>query len=66
MSIERVKEILLQLQQEDYPTFVKALISSEYHIEDEVRLEKYYQHFMQQDSMTLLNEQFEEMIQRDE
>lgn len=58
-------EILQAMQEENYEMFVKALLSIEFHIEDDEQLHRIYQRFMDNDSMTLLNDNFINMIQED-
>lgn len=64
MSVERYKNILLELQQDDYESFVQAMIAIEYHIDDKACLQYCYESFMLRDSMSLLDPSFEAVIEQ--
>ena len=50
------------MMQNDYKTFVTALISIEKDINNQDALDIMYQKFMNTDDMHLLNDEFDEMI----
>ena len=49
---------------DNHRDFVKAIISLEKGIDDESVLEKLYDAYMDNDSLTLLNEEFDHMIEK--
>lgn len=58
-----IKQMIEEMMQKDYKTFVKALISIEKDINNQERLDMMYQKFMNTDEMHLLNDEFDEMIE---
>ena len=58
MDFLKTKQMIEEMMQKDYKTFVTALIS----IENQDALDMIYQKFMNTDEMHLLNEEFDEMI----
>ena len=56
MNQNILKERLQKLMEEDYKSFIMALISIEKGIEDREVLEKIYDKYMDDDDLTLLNE----------
>lgn len=58
MTTAEMKEMILKLQKEDYPAFVKALISIELGIKDEDKLEAIYEKYMKDDRWYLLDDKF--------
>jgi len=61
MDFMKMKAGLEKMAEENHREFVKALISFETHIEDEDLLNAMYDEFMQEDEMTLLNEELLEL-----
>lgn len=59
---EKYKRELLLIQATDYCSFIKALLSIEYSEIDEVKLYRCYKKYMDRDSMSLLNGQFDEWM----
>lgn len=62
MSYREMKTILEQMAKENYEDFVKALISFEKGINDKVALDKLYTKYVENDNMSLLNDEFDYMI----
>lgn len=58
MTTAGMKEIIIKLQKENYPAFVKALISIELGIEDEDKLDILYAKYMKDDRWYLLDDKF--------
>ena len=58
MTTAEMKEIIVKLQKEDYPAFVKALMSIELGIETEEELDDLYDKYMKDDHWYLLDDQF--------
>ena len=55
MEFIKMKKQLLQLQEKDYPNFVKALVSIETKCDNEEKLKDMYKDFMEDDTMGLLD-----------
>ena len=53
-----MKEIIVKLQKENYPAFVKALVSIELGIEDGSKLDVLYEKYMKDDRWYLLDDKF--------
>lgn len=62
MNFKEMKDRIFKMQDSDYDGFVKALISIEKGINNEEVLDKLYSRYMDQDSMGLLDENFDYMI----
>ena len=62
MNFLETKQMIEEMMQKDYKTFVTALISIEKDINNQDALDMMYQKFMNTDEMHLLNDEFDEMI----
>ena len=62
MEFLETKQLIEEMMQKDYKTFVTALISIEKDITNQDALDMMYQKFMNTDEMHLLNDEFDEMI----
>lgn len=62
MNFDEMKKIIENLMEEDYETFIKALISIEKTIDDKETLDCLYQEYMENDEMNLLNNQFDKAL----
>ena len=62
MDFLKTKQMIEEMMQKDYKTFVTALISIEKDINNQEALDMMYQKYMNTDEMHLLNEEFDEMI----
>ena len=62
MEFLETKQMIEEMMQKDYKTFVTALISIEKDINNQDALDMMYQKFMNTDDMHLLNDEFDEMI----
>ncbi len=62
MSYREMKTVLEQMAKENYEDFAKALISFEKGINDKVALDKLYTKYVENDNMSLLNDEFDYMI----
>lgn len=62
MKFLETKQMIEEMMQNDYKTFVTALISIEKDINNQEVLDMMYQKFMNTDDMHLLNDKFDEMI----
>ena len=62
MEFLETKQMIEEMMQKDYKTFVTALISIEKDINNQDALDMMYQKFMSTDDMHLLNDEFDEMI----
>ena len=58
MTTKEMKEIIVKLQKENYPAFVKALVSIELGIENEEKLDVLYAKYMKDDRWYLLDDKF--------
>lgn len=63
MEFLETKQMLEEMMQKDYKTFVIALISIEKDINNQDALDMMYQKFMNTDEMQLLNDEFDEIIE---
>ena len=61
MEFLETKQMIEEMMQKDYKTFVTALISIEKDINNQEALDMMYQKFMNTDEMHLLNDEFDEM-----
>jgi len=62
MDFLKTKQMIEEMMQKDYKTFITALISIEKDINNQDALDMMYQKFMKTDEMHLLNDEFDEMI----
>ena len=62
MNYKEMRNIIEQMANESYEDFAKALISFEKGINDKKALDKLYAEHMENDSMSLLNDEFDYMI----
>lgn len=62
MSYRETKTVLEQMAKENYEDFAKALISFEKGINDKAALDKLYTKYVENDNMSLLNDEFDYMI----
>ena len=62
MNFKEMKDMIIDMQDKNYDEFVKALISVEKGIEDENVLNTVYNRYMDDDSMSLLDENFDYII----
>ena len=63
MEFLETKQMLEEMMQKDYKTFVTALISIEKDITNQEALDMMYQKNMNTDEMQLLNDEFDEIIE---
>lgn len=63
MEFLETKQMLEEMMQKDYKTFITALISIEKDITNQEELEMMYQKYMNTDEMQLLNDEFDEFIE---
>ena len=63
MEFLETKQMLEEMMQKDYKTFVTALISIEKDITNQEALDMMYQKYMNTDEMQLLNDEFDEMVE---
>ena len=63
MDFLKTKQMIEEMMQKDYKTFVTALISIEKDINNQEALDMMYQKFMNIDEMHLLNDEFDETIE---
>ena len=63
MEFLETKQMLEEMMQKDYKTFVTALISIEKDITNQEALDMMYQKYMNTDEMHLLNDEFDEIIE---
>lgn len=62
MNYKEMKNTIEQMANENYEDFTKALISFEKGVNDKEALDKLYAEYMENDSMSLLNDEFDYMI----
>ena len=62
MDFKKMKDMIIDMQEQNYDYFVKALISVEKGIEDEKVLDNIYSRYMEEDTMGLLDENFDYII----
>ena len=62
MEFLETKQMLEEMMQKDYKTFVTALISIEKDITNQEALDMMYQKYMNTDEIQLLNDEFNEII----
>lgn len=62
MDFKEIKNTLEKMANDNFEDFTKALISFEKGINDKESLDKIYQVYMDNDSIGLLNEEFDHLI----
>lgn len=62
MDFKEMKNTLEKMANDNFEDFTKALISFEKGINDKETLDKVYQDYMDNDSMGLLNDEFDYLI----
>lgn len=62
MEFLETKQMIEEMMQKDYKTFVTALVSIEKDNTNQEALDMMYQKYMNTDEMQLLNNEFDEMI----
>ena len=62
MNYLSMKAILELMASKSYKELIKAILSFETNVEDEVILEKVYEFYFNEDDVTLLNEELEDRI----
>ena len=62
MNYKEMRNTLEQMANEKHEDFAKALISFEKGINDKNALDRLYQEYMDNDSMSLLNDEFDYLI----
>lgn len=62
MDFKEMKNTLEKMANDNFEDFTKALISFEKWINDKETLDKVYQDYMDNDSMVLLNDEFDHLI----
>lgn len=65
MNYLSMKAILELMASKSYKELIKAILSFETNVEDEVILEKVYEFYFNEDGVTLLNEELKERIQHE-
>ena len=65
MNYLSMKAILELMATKSYKELIKAILSFETNVEDEVILEKIYEFYFNEDGVTLLNEELKERIQHE-
>ena len=65
MDYLSMKAILELMATKSYKELIKAILSFETNVEDEIILEKVYEHYFNEDGVTLLNEELKERIQHE-
>ena len=63
MDYLSMKAILELMSTKSYKELIKAILSCETNVEDEMILEKVYEFYFNEDDVTLLNEELKERIQ---
>jgi len=63
MDYETIRDKIEDMANDNHRDFVKAVISMEKGINDENALDKLYEFYMENDSVNLLNEEFDVMIE---
>lgn len=62
MEYREIRENIEEMSQENYRGFIKAIIGFEMGIEDETLLDDMFDKYMENDSMILLNDNFQEIF----
>ena len=63
MAYKAMRDRIEDMVKDNYKDFVKAIISIENSINDESLLDKPYNIYMDNDNLSLLNEEFDHMIE---
>ena len=63
MEFLETKQMIEEMMQKDYKTFVTALVSIEKDNTNQEALDMMYQKYMNTDEMQLLNDEFDEIIE---
>ena len=63
MEFLETKQMIEEMMQKDYKTFVTAVISIEKDITNQDTLDMMYQKYMSTDEMHLLNDEFDEIFE---
>ena len=66
MNYLSMKAILELMANKSYKELIKAILSFETNVEDEVILEKVYEFYFNEDGVTLLNEELKERLRYEE
>lgn len=66
MNYLSMKAILELLATKSYKELIKAILSFETNVEDEIILEKVYEFYFNEDGVTLLNEELKERLRYEE
>ena len=66
MNYLSMKAILELMATKSYKELIKAILSFETNVEDEVILEKVYEFYFNEDGVTLLNEELKERLRYEE
>lgn len=61
-KVEDIKQTLKKLEEENYEEYIKLILSVEKNIDDEKLLDELYKSYMNHMEMSLLNEEFDEII----
>lgn len=64
MNYKEMKNVIEQMATENYREFIKALLSFEKNVEDEDLLDMVYEEYMDNDYITLINEDLDHMINK--
>ena len=64
MDYNYIKDSIGKMVDENYEDFVKAIISIEKNIDDSKVLDKIYSEFMENDEIQLINNGFDEIIEK--
>ena len=62
MNFENIKSLLEKISNENYKDYIKSIISIETNINDEEKLDKIYDQYMDNDNIFLLNEELNKII----
>ncbi len=63
MTYKTMKKIIKKLSTEDYENFIKAIIWLERGVDDMKTLDVVYSNYMENDSVSLINDTFDDMIE---
>ena len=64
MNYKEMKKLIEQMANENHKNFVKSLISFEKNIHDEEILDRLYDFYMDNDSMNLISDEFDDLINK--
>lgn len=62
MNFENIKSLLEKISNENYKDYIKSIISIETNINDEEKLDKIYDQYMDNDNIFLLNDELNKII----